>query len=383
MAQALDTSESIGGFTLVDVIGRGGFGITYRASEAATGNIYAIKEYLPEDLSARLPNGTVRPQPGTEEEFQRGLTAFLDEANILKDLPTRKGLVRVRGAFEKFDTAYCVMEFIEGDSLDRMSKRTIARHNHVPANLVEELAISVCWALDALHAENLIHRDVKPGNVMLRRSGEPVLIDFGAARKLSRGREKHVILTRRYAAIEQFPSDMTGFGREFDEGPWTDLYALSIVLYELITQEIPADAMARSAAVLGGRGDPLTPLTDRQLPGHYPNALLQAVDKGCALMPRARYQSAREMAEAIRPGVWADLQNTPARSAPEPVKPIPPVRPKTRPRPDPPPPLPDEVRTGPVRRRKRGFFWVVLLIVAAALVGGAWIYSALFPNEVF
>ncbi len=384
MAQALGTNTTIGGFELGSVIGRGGFGITYRAKEMATGNTYAIKEYLPEDLSARLPGGTVQPTEGAEEDFHRGLDAFLQEANTLKNLPHRKGLVRVRGAFEKYDTAYCVMEFIEGDSLDQIAKRTVERHNHVPENLVEELTIAVCWALDALHRESLIHRDVKPGNVMLRRSGEPVLIDFGAARKLSREREARVILTRRYAPVEQYPVEMNRFGRQFDEGPWTDLYALSIVLYELITQNTPPDALARAAAILAGRPDPLSPLTGSQHADRYSTSLLKAVDKGCTLLPSGRHRSAQELAEAIRPGMWVSLERS-GRSKPEVGATRQADAAKTKQHENRAWPGQGAPKTGRVdhRRRRRGLGWVLLLILAAAMSAGAWIYTTYFQVEVF
>ncbi|WP_342070368.1 serine/threonine protein kinase [Yoonia algicola] len=313
MALALASGTSIGGFEVLDVIGRGGFGITYKAIEQRSSKTYAIKEYLPDGMSARAPNGLVSALKGLETTYARGLGAFMTEANILKELPRRKGLVRVRGAFEKFGTAYCVMEFIEGDSLDRMSRRMIERYNNMPAELITDLTLSMCWALDALHTENLIHRDVKPANIMLRRNGEPVLIDFGAARRLSRRGTKETIFTRKYAAIEQFPPEMSGFGRNFEEGPWSDIYSLSVVLYELIAKTSPPDATVRAAALLEGQQDPYVPLErvvqNQNTAGIYPPSLLATIDAGCALMPKERIRGATELAEQIAPGWWNKNQN--------------------------------------------------------------------------
>lgn len=310
MALALTSGTRIGGFELADVIGRGGFGITYRAVDSDSRSVYAIKEYLPEDFAYRDRAGTVGAVEGQADIYQRGLEAFLSEANILKNLPRRAGLVRVRGAFQKFGTAYCVMEFIEGDSLQRMSRRMNERAGHIPEVLMIDLAVSVLWAMGALHQRNIIHRDVKPANIMIRRSGDPVLIDFGAARRLSRRGEHDKIFTRTYAAIEQFPPELTAFGRSFEEGSWSDLYSLSVVLYELIAQELPPDARTRAEAVLSGRGDPYVPLADKiagtARADKYRQETLSAVDSGLGLMPATRPQSARAYAELLRPGCWTE-----------------------------------------------------------------------------
>ena len=316
---ALQSGTEIGGFRLRDVIGRGGFGITYRAEEPRTGRVYAIKEYLPEGFAHRERTGKVIPTQGNAETYKRGLDAFITEANILKDLPRRKGLVRVRGAFEKFETAYCVMEFIEGDSLDRMAQRLIQKFGHVPQALLVELALSVCWALDALHRENLIHRDVKPGNIMLRRDGQPVLIDFGAARRLTQGDAKEIIFTRSYAALEQIPPEMTGFGRQFAEGPWTDLYSLAVVMYQLVSKKLPPDAATRAKAFLSGAPDPFEPLENNpQLTGGsdgYDPWLLAVIDRGCGLMPKERYQTAAAFAEDLDFDGWQQVRQHPKSEA--------------------------------------------------------------------
>ncbi|MEM7710029.1 MAG: protein kinase, partial [Pseudomonadota bacterium] len=322
--------------------------------------VYAVKEYLPEEFARRDRRGTVTSQRGHEEPYARGLRAFLTEANILKDLPRREGLVRVRGAFEKFGTAYCIMEFIEGDSLDRLASRMIARIGHVPQDLLKDLAVSILQALDALHRETIIHRDVKPANVMIRRSGAPVLIDFGAARRLSRYGEHETIFTRRYAAVEQFPSELLGFGRNFDEGPWSDLYSLAVVLYELIAHEPPPDAQVRASAKLAGRSDPYIPLAD-QIAGTaradlYDDDMLSMIDHGCRLMPQDRIRSARDFAERLRPGSW-----TLPTSDASPVLAV-----------------EDGANNG---RRARAL--VLALIVAATTIGLFLISDARFRGEVF
>lgn len=315
---ALIAGTEIGGFRLGNVIGRGGFGITYRAEDKQSGQVYAIKEYLPEDFANRDRFGLVTASSGQSDIYDRGLKAFLTEANILKTLPRRKGLVRVRGAFEKFGTAYCVMEFIEGDSLDRMARRLIRQYGHIPQDLIKDLAASICWALDALHRENLIHRDVKPANIMLRRGGMPVLIDFGAARHLSQREEKEMIFTRSFAAIEQIPPSMSGFDRAFPEGSWTDVFALSVVLYQLVTHKLPPDAMSRAKAVLAGDPDPYVPLSEnpefKNGANPYDLELLETIDHGCRLMPKQRIQNTAEFAKRLSSRSWEDVKSTPESS---------------------------------------------------------------------
>lgn len=316
MVGALPEGTRMAGFELSRVIGRGGFGITYLARHQATGEHYAIKEYLPEDFARRQSSGRVTSRPGHEDSYRRGRDAFLSEADILKDLPDRKGLVRVRSAFEKYDTAYCVMEYIEGDSLERMANRLIRHADLVPEPLLVDLSLAVLWALDALHAEDMIHRDVKPANVMLRRDTTPVVIDFGAARRLTRSADHQTIFTRSYAALEQFPPHMTKFERSFEEGPWSDLYSLSVVLYELVAHQLPPDAPTRAAAILGGKPDPYVPLAEQiagtSREGQYSAHFLAAIDTGCDLMPRRRWRSAKDFAEKLAPGAWAEMKRADA-----------------------------------------------------------------------
>lgn len=362
MSVALKPNTLIGGLTLTQVIGRGGFGITYRAVDESSRKVYAVKEYLPEGMSVRSRSDHVSALSGQGATYARGLEAFMSEANILKDLPKTRGLVRVRGAFEKFGTAYCVMEYIEGDSLDRMADRLIARIGHVPADLVSELAVSVCWALAALHGQRLIHRDVKPANIMLRKTGEPVLIDFGAARRLSRRGAKETIFTRRYAALEQFPPEMNAFGRSFEEGPWSDIYSLCVVLYELVAKDTPPDAPERAAALLEGRADPFRPLgSDPALLSKYPATLLEAIDFGCGLMPKERPQSAQAFARLIDAAMWDALAATETSGTRDPTGP------STA------PPVPS---ARPSRR-------AVFLLLAALGGGAAYLYYQSLSAEVF
>lgn len=297
MSSVLAKGTIIGGLTLGNPLGQGGFGITYFARDNKSGTKFALKEYFPSDYAIRQSNGSVSSQSDTQKLFDFGRTSFLTEANILKTLPRQKGLVRVRGAFEKNGTAYCVMEYIEGDPLDKMIPRLVQQHGGVPENIIEQFLDPVTHALAAIHAKKLIHRDVKPGNIMIRRSGEPVLIDFGAARDYGKRSNGAVMFTRKYAPIEQFPPDDKSSRRGLREGPWSDLYSLSVMLYEMVSRRVPPDAETRLKTLQNTGKDPYVPIEtyvgdNSGRATSYSPQLLRLIDYGCALLPKDRPRSA-------------------------------------------------------------------------------------------
>ena len=300
VSQALPPGTRMAGFTLGTPLGQGGFGITYRAQSDDGARLFAIKEYFPSDFARRTEQGYVEPNPTGDAPrlFELGRKAFLEEAYILRDLPRQSGLVRVRGAFEKQGTAYCVMDFIKGDPLDRIVPRIVNARGHVPEVLLTELISTLCLALNAVHGAGFIHRDLKPGNVMINSAGLPVLIDFGAARARDGGKAMASMLSRKYAALEQFPSTAKLSLRGIKEGPWTDLYALSVMLYEIVTQDAPPTAETRFEEILAGRPDPYIPvqaaLRRNRIGQSYSGILLDLIDRGCAIMPADRPQNAVE-----------------------------------------------------------------------------------------
>lgn len=295
MAATLPIGTRLAGFVLEAPLGQGGFGITYRARKPDGERTYAIKEYFPERFARRAANNHVMPKPGAEAArlFEAGRAAFLNEAYVLRDLPHQPGLVRVRGAFEKYGTAYCLMDFIAGEPLDRVMRRMISRHGYVPEAQVWELLETFCGALDAVHSAGFVHCDIKPANVMIGRNGTPVLIDFGAARRLGMGRSGGAMLSRRYAAIEQFPDPPRGMGCA--EGPWTDVYGLSVMLYEIVSQSLPPDAESRAQALAAGQPDPCLPVRENlrrnRVGSEYSARLLDLIDRGLMVLPESRPQS--------------------------------------------------------------------------------------------
>jgi serine/threonine protein kinase len=295
MSAILPKGTVIAGLQVRSPLGQGGFGITYLAVDTKNRRKLALKEYFPSDHAVRQHDGTVRSKTDDKKIFNFGLEAFITEANLLKSLPREKGLVRVRGAFEKMGTAYCVMEYIEGDPLDRMITRLVRAHGHVPEELIRDLLDPILNALRAIHEKKLIHRDIKPGNVMIRRSGDPVLIDFGAAKSYGKRLDGVVMYTKKYAPIEQFPEYGTLPLKGLTEGPWSDLYSLCVMLYEILNRCAPPDALTRMKILHETGKDPYVPLSTALAGERYSSELLDLIDSGCQLLPQNRPASAMEI----------------------------------------------------------------------------------------
>ena len=259
-------------YRLDAVLGAGGFGITYRAYDAHLDTFVAIKEYLPGEFAARTEASTVVPKANTDaEDYHWGLTRFLDEARTLARF-NHPHLNRVHRFFESNGTAYMVLEYIQGETLaDRLT-----RERQLPEESLQRLLEEVLSGLAVMHEAGYVHRDIKPGNLMLREEdGSAVVLDFGAARQAVGQRSKPItsILTPGYAPVEQYD------GKVDRVGPWTDIYALGMVAYRCISGmgdgELP-DAVARMLAHT--RGDVgLLPAVEAGK-GRYKPKLLEAID---------------------------------------------------------------------------------------------------------
>ncbi len=217
------------------VLGVGGFGITYLGHDTHLDKAVAIKEYLPGELATRA-GGTVVPLSDEREaDYRWGLERFLLEARTLAKF-SHPHIVRVLRYFEANGTAYMVMDYERGEPL----KSLLQQAPQPPEALLKKLAAPLLDGLAHVHGGGFLHRDIKPENIIVRPGGEPVLIDFGAARNALGGttRSLTAVLTPGYAPLEQY----SGEGKQ---GPWTDLYAFAGVLYRAATGQPPPDAVTR------------------------------------------------------------------------------------------------------------------------------------------
>ena len=243
-----------GGYRIMRVVGSGGFGITYEAEDLNLGTMVAVKEYYPIEFGDRDATMSVRPKSERHKPtFDKGRTNFLEEARTLARFE-HPSIVRVSRVFETNSTAYMVMRFEQGMSLEAWL-RSLERSPS--QNELDLLVAPLLDALEIMHAANFLHRDIAPDNIIVRADGTPVLLDFGAARRAvaEMSRSLTGIVKAGYSPHEQYASD----GRL--QGPWSDLYAFGATLYRAVTGKPPEESMLRvdedsmRPAVEAARGD--------------------------------------------------------------------------------------------------------------------------------
>ena len=246
--------------------------------------IVAIKEYYPNGCVYR--SNTTSPQvnsSSTEDlkvQFQKGRERFLREARVLAKFSGEPGIVDVRDFFEEYNTAYIVMEFLDGET----RKSYLKREGKLAPEKAVSLLMPIMTTLKEVHAHGLIHRDISPDNIMLVRN-KIKLLDFGAARDITDGNKSlSVMLKPGYAPEEQYRS-------KGQQGPWTDVYALCATLYKCITGITPDDSMQRvyldEVRPVSALGIAISPTLDA------------ALMKGMAIMQNNRYQNIDELLYGI------------------------------------------------------------------------------------
>ena len=286
-----------GKYILGRVLGQGGFGITYLAFDHVLRIRVAVKEYFPGALASRMPGTTlVNPlSPGSQDEFRYGAERFLEEARILASLAGNPGVVNVSSFFEENATAYFVMEYLEGVSLQAYLREKGGR---IPWQEALRILVPVMQSLAPVHRQGLLHRDIAPDNIFLAKNGVK-LIDFGAARYSlgDRSRSLDVILKAGYAPKEQY-------SRKGRQGPWTDVYSLAATLYAAVTGYVPPESLDRLD------GEALPSFASRGV--SVPPAFEQAVFKGMEVRAEDRFQSMDEFFAAVRPLLGAQPSPQPS-----------------------------------------------------------------------
>ena len=249
-------------------IGSGGFGITYIGWDNMLEMRVAIKEYLPGEYATRVPGNTSLSIFGGEKqnEFEIGLSKFMDEAQRLAGVGDVPGIVKIYDCFSENLTAYIVMEFLDGVTLKEHLEQCGGK---IPYNDAIQIILPVLGALREVHKEGIIHRDISPDNIFITKGGDIKLLDFGAARYASTGYSKSlsVILKPGYAPEEQYRS-------HGNQGPWSDVYATAATLYKAITGIIPEESLERKAQ------DTLQPPSKLgiELPKNAETAILNALN---------------------------------------------------------------------------------------------------------
>ena len=277
--KALPMGTVLREWRIEEVLGVGGFGIVYKARGVYFNELVAIKEYFPSSISERDSEDTVVPIDSDSEEVHAlGLKKFVEEAKLLWNLSTpsrHPNIVSVRSLFEIHGTAYMVMDFEDGMSLSKMLKQGRRFNERSLWNILQPIA----EGLERAHRVGVLHRDIKPPNILINEDNRPVLIDFGSARfdTAEATSTKVTFHTPPYAAIEQYV-------KTYPQGPWTDIYALGVVMYECVTGEKPPEVLERLHAGLG------KPLAAGKWPG-YSKKFLAAIDTSMTVKPDERPQS--------------------------------------------------------------------------------------------
>ena len=292
------------------VLGEGGFGITYIGCDLRLELKVAIKEYFPTDRANRVSAASleVSSYSGVAgERYESGKARFLQEARTMAKMDKQPVIVSVRDFFELNNTAYIVMEYVEGTTFRDLVDQ---RGGRIPAGELLHVMEPLFSALEAMHKRGLIHRDISPENLMLE-NGDVRLLDFGCARESAGGEATMTIaLKHGYAPVEQYQNK--------GQGPWTDVYALSATLYYCLTGRRPPQSMDRLV-----EDDLVLP---RKLGVDLTQRQERALVYGMGVRPRKRFQSVEELHAALYEGVlpegWDDIPDDPPATGergPEPI----------------------------------------------------------------
>ncbi|HOY33605.1 serine/threonine protein kinase [Piscinibacter sp.] len=282
LAEALPPGTRFGEFEILGVLGIGGFGVVYLAQDHSLERQVALKEYMPSSLAVRGdgPQITLRTS-AYADTYAAGLRSFVNEARLLArfDHPS---LLKVYRFWEDNGTAYMVMPYLQGATL-RDTRRAMT--GPPDEAWLRGVLGAVLDALEHLHQEGVFHRDIAPDNILLTREGAPILLDFGAARRVISNHTQAftAILKPSYAPIEQY-AEMSSMR----QGPWTDLYALGAVMHFLLTGKPPMPSTARAV-------QPGADMLDLHESAEVSPRFVQIVGWMLSVRPQDRPQSVAEL----------------------------------------------------------------------------------------
>lgn len=285
----------IGRYVIQEVLGQGGFGITYLGIDKLYGNKVAIKEYYPQKIAMRKAQyEDVVTVTSIEEKnnYNKGKKRFLDEAQVMARFNKNEGIVKILDFFEANNTAYIVMEYLEGITL----KQYLGKYGVIQFRNLIEMMLPLREALIEIHSQGLIHRDISPDNIMVQHNGKLKLMDFGAVRDYTESGNKSltVILKPGYAPPEQYQTHGV-------QGPWTDIYALCATIYKCLTGITPPDAIARVMDDKFKEPD--------QLDGKLSPDIKKILWKGMNIFPEERYQDIVEFGEDVYDALFTPEEN--------------------------------------------------------------------------
>ena len=278
----------IGRYTIEGVLGQGGFGITYLGMDELHEKPVAIKEFFPQGIVTRnieYQDTVTVTFVGEKDNYEKGKERFLKEARTMAKFSKDEGIVKALALIEIKNTAYIVMEYLEGVTL----KQYLRENQRIAPEDLIELLVPLIESLDEIHSQGMIHRDISPDNIMVLPDGRIKLMDFGAARDYTEFGEKSlsIVLKPGYAPPEQYQTHGV-------QGPWTDIYALCATMYKCITGENPPDAIDRLVddhlKKISAFGFTVSPQIE------------EAIIKGMSVAAKDRYQNVGDFCEDLYGG---------------------------------------------------------------------------------
>ena len=277
-------------FTITEHLGAGGFGITYRAMDNVLGRTIVIKECFPEDFCVRDGKNVVARNASVAKPVRSIVKMFMREARSLAKL-RHPNIVGVHRAFEENETAYMVLDLIDGrDLFDILNKK----QTRLSPTRVKDILLQLLDAIETVHNAGLLHRDISPDNIILERSGTPVLIDFGAARADA---SSHTRAVSSLMVVKDGYSPQEFYAPGSEQRPCSDLYALGATFYHVLSGRPPVNSQARLIEIAGKKPDPCVPLAGNIL--GFDDAFLQAIDTAMQIHPDDRLQSAAKWRSMI------------------------------------------------------------------------------------
>ena len=266
-------------------LGQGGFGITYIAWDQRLYKKVAIKEFMPTSLASRITGqmDITCYNDEAQERFQNGIRKMLDESRRLARFNDLEGVVKVYDCFEANQTAYIIMELLDGENI----KTILAQQQTIDLAQTAKIMLPVLQVLKEVHASGLVHRDISPDNIFVCKNGKVKLLDFGSARVASGTDDKSlsVILKPGYAPKEQYSASAT-------QGPFTDVYAVCATIYKMLTGITPVDSLERQV-----QNDELAPISTLVA---MPKRLAHAVEQGLAVEAKDRLQTVEPLLDAFQ-----------------------------------------------------------------------------------
>lgn len=279
-------------FTITSRLSNGGFGITYLATDNYLDRTVVIKECFPEVFCHREGTSVLVRSQSNAEKYRSIVDMFMREARSIAKM-RHPNIVGVHRVFEDNDTAYMALDLIEGQDLRQFIR---GKEQYLEPKQIREIVIRLLDAIDMVHKQDLLHRDISPDNILIDNWGNPVLIDFGAAREEA-SRESRALSALLVVKDGYSPQEFYFAGGK--QTPCSDLYALAATFYHVISGKAPPNSQTRMAEVAAENPDPCVPLAGRF--DEYAPEFLAAIDKAMSVLPRDRLQSAQEWADMIAP----------------------------------------------------------------------------------